>query len=258
MPEHRAKAVEIRRQCRAAWLQCGSGVGRNAGSRSAFVEGRALALPVGAGIQSAGTRMRIYPVPASGTVPWAISALLRLGAVRAVVLGPEGAPQEESHAMTAPRPRSRQPKATRDLPGESAVRPAPRPPRQSGPTPRQCSGFAAALSGHGLRTGTRSPADIQRWMAWLLGRYAPTPATSTGLQQFFKWLAAGASCPTRWPGAAAARPGQAGPGLHLRGAEPAGAGVRGPQFRPAPRYRDHRGAHRDRHPAVRTGRPAIR
>ncbi len=44
--------------------------------------------------------------------------------------------------------------------------------------------------------------------------------------------------------AAAARHRQAGPGLHARGAGPAGAGVRGPQLRPAPRYRDHRGIHR--------------
>jgi hypothetical protein len=34
------------------------------------------------------------------------------------------------------------------------------------------------------------------------------------------------------------------------------AGVRGPQLRPAPRHRDHRGC-RGRHPAVRTGRPAV-
>ncbi len=39
------------------------------------------------------------------------SCLLRLGGLlRAVALGADGAPQEESHALTAPRPRCRQPK----------------------------------------------------------------------------------------------------------------------------------------------------
>jgi hypothetical protein len=33
----------------------------------------------------------------------------------------------------------------------------------------------------------------------------------------------------------------------------AGTGVRGPQLRPAPRYRDHRGPYRDRDQAVRAG-----
>src|SRR2546430_2700694 len=44
--------------------------------------------------------------------------------------------------------------------------------------------------------------DIQRWMAWLLGRYGAAYASNKyrALQQFFKCWPPRTSCPTRWPG----------------------------------------------------------
>ena len=103
--------------------------------------------------------------------------------------------------------------------------------------------------------------DIQRWMAWLLGRYSTAYASNQyrALQQFFKWLAAENQLPDPMAGLQPPRvPAKLVPVFTPGGAGPAGAGVRGPQLRPAPRYRDPRGAHRDRHPAIRAGRPAPR
>ena len=122
--------------------------------------------------------------------------------------------------------------------------------------------FAAA----GLPAGRGSweqvtSGDIQQWMAWLLGRYSAAYASNQyrALQQFFKWLAAEDQLPDPMAGLAPPRvTGKLVPVFSPRGADPAGAGVRGPQLRPAPRHRDHRGAHRDRHPAGRAGRPAVR
>ena len=102
--------------------------------------------------------------------------------------------------------------------------------------------------------------DIQRWMVQLLERYSNAYASNQyrALQQFFKWLAAEGRA-TRPDGQAAAPRThlQAGPGLHRRGADPAGTGVYGPHLHPAPRYRDHRGVPGDRHPAGRAGRPPV-
>jgi site-specific recombinase XerD len=119
--------------------------------------------------------------------------------------------------------------------------------------------FAAArLPG---RTGWEQAGskDIQRWMTWLLDRYSSAYASNQyrALQQFFKWLAAEDQLRDPMAGLQPPRvpdkivpvfaPGE------LARLEQACAG---PQLRAAPRYRDHRGVHRDRHPPVRTGRPA--
>jgi hypothetical protein len=63
--------------------------------------------------------------------------------------------------------------------------------------------FAAA----GLQAGRGgweqvTSGDIQQWMAWLLGRYAPpTPAASTGpCSSSSNGRPPRTSCPTRWPG----------------------------------------------------------
>ena len=103
--------------------------------------------------------------------------------------------------------------------------------------------------------------DIQQWMAWLLDRYSSAYASNQyrALQQFFKWLAAEDQLPDPMAGLRPPRvAAKLVPVFGPRGAGPAGAGVRGPQLRPAPRHRDHRGIHRDLHPAVRAGRPAAR
>ena len=173
--------------------------------------------------------------------------------------------------MTAPRPRSRRPKHL-----------------DAGILQAEISSFALRLAAEGkaaktIRTYTEAvqwfaatglpgqagrgnweqvtSRDIQRWITWLLDRYSSAYASNQyrALQQFFKWLAAEDQLADPMAGAGvAARPGQAGPGLHPRGTGPARAGVRGPQLYPAARHRDHRGAHRDRHPAIRAGRPALR
>ena len=168
--------------------------------------------------------------------------------------------------MSIPRPRSRQPKQL-----------------DAGIFQAEISSYALRLAAEGkaaktIRTYTEavrwfaaarlpsrasweqaSSQDIQRWMAWLLDRHSSAYASNQyrALQQFFKWLAAEDELPDPMAGLQPPRHRQAGPGLHARGAGPAGAGVRGPQLRPAPRYRDHRGIHRDRHPAVRTGQPPV-
>ena len=91
----------------------GSGVGGYRQSGALGVEGCTLALSISAAIPSADVRVSFRgPVLAAGTVSRVISpVLLRLGGLlHAVALGADGARQEESHAMTAPRPRCRQPK----------------------------------------------------------------------------------------------------------------------------------------------------
>jgi hypothetical protein len=65
--------------------------------------------------------------------------------------------------------------------------------------------FAAArLLGQAGRTrwGQAGRRDVQEWMAWLLGRYSDAYASNQyrALHQFFKWLGAEETCPTRWPG----------------------------------------------------------
>ena len=161
--------------------------------------------------------------------------------------------------MTAPRPRSRQPKQL-----------------DAGIFQAEISSFALRLAAEGkaaktIRTYTEAVQwfaaaglpgrasweqvdgrDIQQWMAWLLDRYSSAYASNQyrALQQFFKWLAAEDELPDPMEGLTPARHRQAGPRLHPRGADQAGAGMRGPDVRPAPRHRDHRGVHRDRHPAA--------
>jgi integrase/recombinase XerD len=173
--------------------------------------------------------------------------------------------------MTAPRPRSRQPKQLD--PGilqaeinSFALRLA-----AEGKAAKTIRTYAEAVqwfaaTGLSGRSGLGSweqvsSRDVQRWMAWLLGRYSAAYASNQyrALQQFFKWLAAEDQLPDPMAGLAPPRvTGRLVPVFAPGELTPAGAGVRGPQLRPAPRYRDHRGAHRDRHPAVRAGRTAIR
>ena len=106
-----------------------------------------------------------------------------------------------------------------------------------------------------------SSQDIQRWMAWLLERYSTAYARNQyrALQQFFKWLAAedelGDPMAGLQPPRVTDKLVPVFTGQELTRLDYACAG---PQLHPAPRYRDHRGIHRDRHPAGRAGRPAVR
>ena len=103
--------------------------------------------------------------------------------------------------MTAPRPRSRQPKQLD--PGilqaeinSFALRLA-----AEGKAAKTIRTYAEAVqwfaaTGLSGRSGLGSweqvsSRDVQRWMAWLLGRYSDSYASSQyrALQQFFKWWA---------------------------------------------------------------------
>lgn len=122
---------------------------------------------------------------------------------------------------------------------------------------------AACLADHDGRGGREQVdgRDIQRRLAWLLDRYSSAYAASRyrAPRQFFKWLAAEDQLPGPMAALAPPRvPARPVPVFTPRGTIKAGAGVRGPAVRPAPRYRDQRGAHRGRHPAVRARRPAVR
>ena len=77
--------------------------------------------------------------------------------------------------------------------------------------------------------------DIQQWMCWLLDRYSGAYASNQyrALQQFFKWLAAEDELRPDGRAAAPAGPAAADPGLHRPGAGQAGPGVRRPQLRAA-------------------------
>jgi site-specific recombinase XerD len=148
--------------------------------------------------------------------------------------------------MTAPRARSRQQPKQLDAGifqaeiNSFALRLAAE--GKAAKTIRTYTGAVQWFAAAGLQAGRGgweqvTSRDIQQWMAWLLGRYSAAYASNQyrALQQFFKWLAAEDQLPD--PMARLAPPrvtGQAGPGLHPRGADPAGAGVRGPQLRPAP------------------------
>ena len=167
--------------------------------------------------------------------------------------------------MTAPRARSRQPKQLdagifQAEISSFALRLAAE--GKAAKTIRTYSEAVQWFAAAGLQAGRSgweqvTSGDIQQRMAWLLGRYSTAYASNQyrALQQFFKWLAAEDQLPDPMAGLAPPRvtgklvpvfsPGEL-------------TGVRGPQLRPAPRHRDHRGANRDRHPAVRTGRPAVR
>ena len=170
--------------------------------------------------------------------------------------------------MTAPRPRSPQPKQL-----------------DAGILQAEISSFALRLAAEGkaaktIRTYTeavqwfaaaRLPGrasweqvdrqDIQQWMAWLLDRYSSAYASNQyrALQQFFKWLAAEDELPDPMAGLQPPRvTDKLVPVFTGEELTEAGAGVRGPQLRPAPRHRDHRGVPGHRHPAGRAGRPPVR
>ena len=101
--------------------------------------------------------------------------------------------------------------------------------------------------------------DIQRWMTQLLHQYSSAYASIQfrALRQFFKWRAETKTSPTRWPGSGHPRWQCGCPGVHQRRTIRTREGLPGPVIRRAPRRRDHRGAHRDRHPALRTGRDPL-
>ena len=173
--------------------------------------------------------------------------------------------------MTAPRPRTRQPKQL-----------------DAGILQAEISSFALHLaagnkSAKTIRTYTEAVQwfaaahllqrdsrdtweqvdghDIQQWMSWLLDRYSSAYASNQyrALQQFFKWLAAEDELPDPTAGLQPPPvPQQLIPvftGQELTRLEHACAGR---TLRPAPRHRDHRGVQGDRHPAVRAGRPPLR
>src|SRR5579862_692702 len=122
--------------------------------------------------------------------------------------------RKRTEAMTAPRPRSPQPKEL-----------------DAGILQAEISSFALRLAAEGkaaktIRTYTeavqwfaaaRLPGqaswehadrqDIQQWMAWLLGRYSSAYASNQyrALQQFFKWLAAEDQLPDPMAGLAPPR-----------------------------------------------------
>ena len=170
--------------------------------------------------------------------------------------------------MTAPRPRSRQPKQLDAgiLQAEIssfALRAGRRGQgrqddpdlHRGGPVVRRHLPARAASRASWEHVDSR---DIQQWMAWLLDRYSSAYASNQyrALQQFFKWLAAEDELPDPMEGLQPPRvTDKLVPVFTAGGASPAGAGLRGPQLHPAPRYRDHRGIPRDRHPAGRAGRP---
>ena len=68
---------------------------------------------------------------------------------------------------------------------------------------------AAGLHEHADRGGWEqvTSRDVQRWMAWLLGRYSTAYASNQyrALQQFFKWLAAEDQLPDPMAGLAPPR-----------------------------------------------------
>jgi site-specific recombinase XerD len=104
--------------------------------------------------------------------------------------------------MTAPRPGTRQPKqldAGPFLPEISSFRLYLAAEGKSAKTIWAYTDAAAWFAGDHLlrRTGKSAwrqadKQDVQRWMAWLLGRYSDAYASNQyrALQQFFKWLAA--------------------------------------------------------------------
>jgi site-specific recombinase XerD len=158
-------------------------------------------------------------------------------------------------AMTAPRPRSRQQPKQLD----------------AGIFQAEISSFALRLAAEGkaaktLRTYTEvvqwfaaahllgqasrasweqvDSQDIQQWMARLLDRYSSASASNQyrALQQFFKWLAAEDELPDPMEGLQPPRVTEKLiPVFASEELTRAGTCLRGPHFRAAPRYRDHRG-----------------
>ena len=163
----------------------------------------------------------------------------------AVALGANGTPEEESYAHD--RTATAFPAAAKQL--------------NAGMFQAEISSFALRLAAEGkaaktIRTYTEAVQwfaaaslpgrasweqvdrqDIQQWMAWLQDRYSSAYASNQyrALQQFFKWLAAEDQLPNPMEGLQPPdRHRQAGPGLHRRGADPAGTRLCGPQLRAAP------------------------
>ena len=104
--------------------------------------------------------------------------------------------------MTAPRPRSRQPKQLDAGIFQAEINSFGLRLAAEGKTAKTIRTYteavqwftAARLTDHDSRTAWEqvSTQDIQRWMAWLLDHYSPAYASNQyrALQQFFKWLAA--------------------------------------------------------------------
>lgn len=101
--------------------------------------------------------------------------------------------------------------------------------------------------------------DVQRWMVWLLSRYSDSYASNQyrALQQFFRWWAEESDLPDPMARLRAPGAGQAHSGVHQRRTIGTGEGLPGPDVRPAPGLRDHRGFPGDRHPAVRACRSPL-
>ena len=140
--------------------------------------------------------------------------------------------------------------------GKAAETMGPTPRRSGGSPPPACPGTPAGPAGS-RSTGC----DIQRWMAWLLDRYSSAYASNQyrALQQFFKWLAAEDELPDPMAGLQPPRvTDKLVPVFTPEELARLEEDLYGPQLRAAPRYRDHRGIHRDRHPASRASRPAGR
>ena len=122
--------------------------------------------------------------------------------------------------------------------------------------------FAAAyLLGPAAKTSWEQAdaRDIQQWMVHLLDRYSSAYASIQfrALRQFFKWRAAEEDSPDPMTRRRAQGGSAASPGVHQRRTIGTSEGLPGPAVRRAPRRRDHRGVHRDRHPPVGTGRDLL-
>jgi hypothetical protein len=170
-------------------------------------------------------------------------------------------PQEERKTMPIPQPRPRRPK-----------------PLEAGPFAPEIGSFRLHLAAEGkaaktVRTYTEavqwfaaahltprtsctrweqvSAHDVQRWMVHLLTRYSDACASNQfrALQQFFRWLAEEEQLPDPMTRLRAPKVSdKLGACVHQRRTIGPGKDLPGPQLRAAPRYRDHRRAHRDRDP----------
>ena len=93
--------------------------------------------------------------------------------------------------------------------------------------------------------------DIQQWMVQLLDRYSSAYASIQfrALRQFFKWRAAEEQSPDPMTRLRAPKVAVTAVPVFTSGElSDLARGLPGPVVRRAPRRRDHRGAHRDRHP----------
>jgi integrase/recombinase XerD len=114
--------------------------------------------------------------------------------------------------MTAPRPRCRQRKQLEAEINSFALRLA-----AEGKAAKTIRTYTEAVQWFAAATLSRRPGrcsweqvtsrDVQRWMAWLLGRYSAAYASNQyrALQQFFKWLAAEDELPDPMAGLAPPR-----------------------------------------------------